>query len=107
MRTCEHESNGAIESGIGFLTGHVRTIRDCVETRMGITLDQGSQVSLWLIMWCAFIYNVSYKGPDGRTAYQRLRGKQFKQELMPWGETIHYLPLACEIFNPEVNPDQG
>ena len=32
-------------------------------------------------------------GVDGKTAYERERGKKFKKELLEFGECVHYLPL--------------
>ena len=50
----EHGANGAVEGMIGHLTDLIRTQRDALEHRMGITLDQHSPITAWLVQFTAF-----------------------------------------------------
>ena len=51
-----------------------------------------------MVEYCAWIHNVRTRGPDGLTAYQRVRGKDFKKRLVPFGEL---LPVHMPIKGPE------
>ena len=35
-------------------------------------------------------------GKDGKTPYERLKGKQAKKELCELGEKVHYMPLKTK-----------
>ena len=45
----------------------------------------------WLIMYAAMLINICRVGEDGKTAYERRRGKKFKREIPQFGESVWYL----------------
>ena len=48
----------------------------------------------WLANHAGVLINRFQVGIDGRTAYERLKGKPFRKALVPIGECIHYQPLG-------------
>ena len=42
-------------------------------------------------MYAAMLINICHVGEDGKTAYERRRGKKFKRELPEFGESVWYL----------------
>ena len=54
-------------------------------------IQEGHNVLPWLIMYAAMLLNICRVGEDGRTAYERRRGKKFRREVPEFGESIWYL----------------
>ena len=57
-----------------------------------IPLD--SDVIPWLVRWVAICYSRYKTGSDGRTSYERRRGRSCKSIVVPFGETVHYKQLG-------------
>ena len=87
----ESKSNGAIENAIQQVQGQIRTIKDCLEGRLGSRVSGSSPIFSWLVIHAAKTLNRYHIGKDGRTAYQRWKGKQFRREVTEFGEQIMYL----------------
>ena len=45
---------------------------------------------LWAVRWAAICYSRYAVGKDGRTAYERLRGRTCKAVVVPMGEKVWY-----------------
>ena len=45
---------------------------------------------VWLISFAAWLITRFEVGVDGRNANERLKGKRYNKELIPFGECIHY-----------------
>ena len=89
----ESKSNGMIESAVRELEGMIRTTKDHIETKMGGKLDQDSPMLAWIVESAGTIITRYRIGSDGRTAYQRLKGKRPSNMIVPLGEKVLYLPL--------------
>ena len=79
----ESRSNGLTEKAIQEVQGTIRTLKDCVESKLidketgekGTTTLNGAVIT-WSTERSGHII-IRYKiGPDGMTAYQRLKGKK-------------------------------
>ena len=84
----EHESNGTIERAVQTVGGMIRTHKLALERAYGQTLGAGHAVVQWLIMHAAVMVSLFEIGSDGRTAYERTRGKRYRQELPIFGECV-------------------
>ena len=89
----ESASNGAIEVAIQHLEGKIRTLKMYLEERIGYKIKVRSPIMAWLIRHASDTYNKHQVGSDGRTAYERLKGKRCRQYAVPFAETVMYLPL--------------
>ena len=72
------------------MKSHMRTSRSNLENEIGQRIPVRHPLMAWmathaaaLITWCA-------KGHDGRTAYQRVRGKEFRTRLLAFGEACRF-----------------
>ena len=52
---------------------------------------------LRVVRWAAVCYSRYAVGKDGRTAYERLRGRTYKEVVAPMGETVWYRELGVGI----------
>jgi hypothetical protein len=89
----ESKSNGLIENAIKSLEGMIRTIKDYIETKMQEKLEKDSPMFAWIIEAVGTLITRYRTGEDGKTPYQRLKGKKPSNVLVPLGEKVLYLPL--------------
>ena len=83
-------SNGVIERGIQSLQGQLRTMRSALEEKLGVVLCVEHGVWRWMTEYATFLLNRGEVGHDGKTAYERCKGKRGKipgiefMEAVPW-----------------------
>ena len=70
------KSNGVVERGVQAVQGMVRTLRSALEDRWGVTWEVDHAVWSWLIEYAARLVTRGEVGHDGKTAYERLKGKR-------------------------------
>ena len=68
-------------------------MKDALDTRLGEKLPPDSPVITWLVQYAAVLWNRYAVSKDGKTAYERIRGKQCVRPIAEFGERIHYRPL--------------
>ncbi len=74
----ESQSNGYIERAVRSLEDMIRTHKLDLEARMGEKVEVTGNIMAWLIEHSADILNKFQVGRDGRTPYERLKGKRFR-----------------------------
>ena len=84
------QANGSAEVGVKLLKGHFRTVRSCIESRLGHRIPVRHPLIAWMIRHAASLITWCAKGHDGQTAYQRVRSRQFKTRLMTFGEVCRF-----------------
>merc|ERR1711951_343800 len=92
----ESKSNGAIETAVQQVQGQFRVMKDALETRIGARLKPNSTIVPWIVAHAAKTVNRYQVGTDGKTAYRRWKGKDFKREVAKVGETILYLKAGTQ-----------
>ena len=65
-------------------------MKDALEKRYGQEVDSRSPTLHWLVRHAASLITRYQVGSDGRTAYERWKGKQHKKELAEFGECVHF-----------------
>ena len=69
-------SNGVIERGIREVEQQMRTMRSALESRWGIKLSGRHPIFAWMAENAAVLLNRYLVGRDGKTAYERSKGKK-------------------------------
>ena len=87
----EHQSNGMIENAVQRVQGQFRVIRDGLEARIGKRLDGNHKCIPWMVRHAAQVVNRYQMGSDGKTAYRRLKGRDFRRDVPELGQRILYL----------------
>ena len=90
------QSNGSAEVGATLLKGHFRTLRSCLENQVGFKIPVRHPLIAWMIRHAANLITWCSKGHDGRTAYQRVKGCDFRTRLMQFGEFCRFKNRAQE-----------
>ena len=82
------KSSGIIERVIQIVQGLVRTLRSAVEERWGVKLDAEHVVWPWLVEYAGWVLTRAEVGKDGKTAYERSRGKRARLPGVEFGEGV-------------------
>lgn len=86
----DSRANGAAERAVQAIGEQVRVLRRGLEQRLGLKLSGKHPVMSWLVEHAADLLSRYQVGDDGRTGYERLKGKKCKQEMVEFGEKVHY-----------------
>ncbi len=84
----DSQANGGTEVGIRAVRGLFRTMRLCLEDRVGHKIPAGHPLTSWLVEHVALLLNAQVVGPDGQTAWARARGRPFGQKLYGFCENV-------------------
>jgi hypothetical protein len=67
---------------------------ECPGRELGISINAGSNILPWLIEYASVLLNRYMVGKDGKTAYERLKGKASKMLGFEFGETVNFRRVA-------------
>ena len=87
----DSQSNGAAENAVREVEGMIRTWKLYIEEKLGQTLDNQHILLPWLIQHAGTLITRYKIGKDGKTAYQRLKGKKTSSRILPFGEKVLYM----------------
>ena len=83
-------SNGFIERGIQDVEGQARTIKLAFESHTGATVPSDHNIVPWIIEYAGALLNRYSVGQDGKTGYERLKGKAASMPGLEFGERVHW-----------------
>ena len=84
----DSQASGGTEVGVRILRGLFRTLKLCLEGRIGRKLPINHPMTSWLLEHTSLLLNACIRGEDGSTAWARVRGRAFGQRLIGFGESI-------------------
>ena len=84
----DSQSNGFVERAIRSVEDMIRTHKMALEEKIGEVLKNDTAAMAWLVEHCANILFKCQQGKDGRTPFERLRGKQFSGSMMEFGSQV-------------------
>ncbi len=73
----DSQGNGGTEVGVRALRGQFRTLKICLERRIGQSIPVQHPLTAWLIEHVSLLLNATHKGEDGLTGWARARGRDF------------------------------
>ena len=82
----ESQSNGAVENGVKLINGLLRVHLMALERKLEHRVPSKHPLMAWLVEHVADVSKKYLRGIDGRTAYERLFGKQVHEEGVEFGE---------------------
>lgn len=89
-----HASNGEIEQTVGAAKGQVRAWKSALEATLGVRVGREDSRVPWLVMHAAGALNRGQVFKDGKTAWERARGKTFKKYAAYVEGSAWYLKLG-------------
>ena len=84
----ESQSNGLAERAVGIFEDQFRTLKAALETSIKHRIPSNHPVIAWLVEHTSWVLNKFHLGDDGRTAYGRLHGREGRERICEFGETI-------------------
>lgn len=81
-------SNGVVERAIQSVEGLIRTLKSACEHRWGLTLKPGEKTVLFIAEYASYLVNKLEVGKDGKTAWERSRGKRGVVMAVEFGEKV-------------------
>ena len=89
----ESESNGRVENAIRRVQEKTRALRHQLESNIKQKILGCNPIMSWLVRWAAEVLSKYSCGDDGKSPHERLHGEKCATPLVPFGESVLYLPL--------------
>ena len=83
-------SNGIVERAIRSVEQQTRVLKSCLEERWSCKIPARHPIMPWLIEYASVLLNRFEVGRDGRSAYERSKGKVSKFIGVEFGEAVHW-----------------
>ena len=81
-------SNGVVERAIRSVTQQIRVMKDCLEHKAKVLIGARHPLMTWLAEYAGHLLNRFEVSHDGKTAYERLKGKSARTLGIEFGESI-------------------
>ena len=95
----ESQSNGKVEETCKTVRGFMKVLKSQLEENTGVELDGRDNIVQWMIRWSAMLPSRFMVGKDGRTAYERRRGRRCNIPTEVFGEKVWYRELKAKSDN--------
>jgi hypothetical protein len=89
------QSNGEAEIANRAVSGTTRTMLDALRTNYGRDIPSKHPILKWLVQWSAQCLTRFQVSSDGKTAWQRERGRPWRRALPEFGESVEYIPIRA------------
>jgi hypothetical protein len=86
----DSKGNGLAERAVQQVEGMIRAHKLAVESRMKAMLPVNHPLLRWLVEHAADVLNRYNVGRDGRTPYQRLKGRRFVGNMLEFGAPVMF-----------------
>ena len=103
----ESPSNGRAEEAGKTTRGFARVLKFQMEEKAGVEIEEINAVLLWMVRWAAMMATRFLVGVDGKTAYERKRGRKCRIGVVPFGETVMYKELGKKTPSMETSWKTG
>ena len=82
------QSNGIVERAVQSVEAQMRVIRSAIEEKMEVKIGGKHAIWAWVAEYSSYLLNRFEVGKDGKTAYERCKGKKAKVLGLEFGEGI-------------------
>ena len=89
----ESACNGRVENAVRRVQEKIRTLRSQVEKGIGQKIPDDAAIMAWMARWAGELLSKYAPGDDGKTPYERVRRETCNVPLVPFGESVMYLPM--------------
>ena len=83
-------SNGIVERAIQAVESQLRTMKMALEKRWGKSVPDNHPIVTWMVEYGAFLLSRFEVGKDGKTGYERNKGKKAKVNGFEFGEGVMF-----------------
>ena len=86
----ESQSNGRAEDAGKLVREFLRVLKEQVEGEAKIKIEGNEAITQWMIRWAAMLCSRFLVGQDGRTGFERRRGRMCRILVIPFAEYVWY-----------------
>ena len=86
--------NGEVERQIQEIQGQIRTIKLNLEANYNTKIKEDHPAIPWLVAHAGSVITRYKIGEDGKTAYQRWKGRKYARAIAEFGECVIYCKLG-------------
>jgi hypothetical protein len=87
---CSSGSNGVVERSVQAVEAQIRVLKLAIEDRLGLNVPAMHCIVAFLAEYAAYLLNRLEVGKDGKTAFEKSRGKAASVLGMEFGEKLMY-----------------
>ena len=87
----DSQSNGVAERAVQAVEGIVRTHKLALENKLNRRIPSRHPIMTWLVEHAVDMMNKFQVGSDGRTPYERIRGKKYQGEVVEFGRRVFHM----------------
>ena len=84
----DSRANGFVERSVRSLEEMIRTHKLALESRVKAKIPVEHKIMAWVVEFATDVLNKFLVGRDGRTAYERTKGKKFRGEVFRFAQPI-------------------
>ena len=94
----ESQSNGAAESAGRLVREFARVFKMQLEEKAGVEIDGADPILHWAVRWAAIVCLRYLVGADGKTGWERRRGRKCRTQVCLFGKQVWYNEI-CKSKN--------
>ena len=83
------EALESAEKAVQEIAGQIRLLKLMLESKLQCKIPVGHPIIAWIIEFAPQALNYFSVGRDGKTAYERLKGRRFRIPIAEFGERVH------------------
>jgi hypothetical protein len=92
-------SNGIVERAVQSIEGQIRVMKLALEDRVGEEIDAEANIITFMAEYAAYVMNRLEVGKDGKTAYERNKGKNATVLGIEFGEKLVWKKKSGQKMN--------
>ena len=81
-------SNGVVERAVQTMEQIIRTLKSALDSHMNTRIDTKHPILTWMVDYASFLVNRLEVSADGKTAYERCKGKRVQVMGVEFGEKV-------------------
>ena len=97
----DSQANGSVEAAVKLVKCRLRTLKLCLERRIGKKIPPRHPIMAWLAPHAAAILRYRSRGDDGKTPHEKIRLRPFNSRLLAFGEMCSYKMRSKEPLDDE------
>ena len=99
-KTGDSQANGACEVAVRETKRQIKAMKSSLEEKLGIQVRDRHPILAWVGRHADFMISRFRVGTDGRTPYERSRGRRWKRPSVTFGERVWFKPLKSYLEGP-------
>lgn len=92
-KTGDKQATGSVEVSVRETKRQCRAMKSYLEEKFGLQIPERHAILTWLARHGNFLMSRYRVGQDGRTSYERLKGRKWRRPMVTFGERVWFRRL--------------